>query len=129
MKIRTGFVSNSSTQSFVMLGIDTDQLDMVKDDLKKKLAEQLNYELPDWADDLDDVSIYELLEDHEEFGTADEGRYFGIRLAQASDDGIGTFSLSLTEVGERENRLRTLLNDLELGEVVEIRLVGGIEAC
>jgi len=108
-----------------MLGVDLSQLEISREDFKGKLVEHFGLTLPDWADDWGDVPINEITEDFgesEEFDCADENRYFGIRLAQASDEGIGTFVLSLTDVERMEQKLRDLL--AELGEVAEVKLVG-----
>lgn len=119
MKIRIGFVSNSSSQSFVMIGIETNQIC----NLKEKLAKRFGFELPEWVGNLDDVSINEIIE-NEKYSCADEGKYFGYRVAVIDDDYMETFSLSFEDIEECANELREFL-----GEDIEIRLIGGTEVC
>lgn len=72
MKIRNGFVSNSSTSSFIMIGIDARLVNKVNVDqlvdslyIEKKYANKIyGYILEDWSDEdyLNDnkLSIYEI---------------------------------------------------------------------
>jgi hypothetical protein len=127
MKVRIGFVSNSSSQSFVMVAVDVSQID--EEALKKKLAERFSFELPEWADGFEDVCLSEIVEDADEpLDDADEGRYFGYRLASVEDSYMDTFSLSMDEVAEYVKKLKELFAGI--GEPdVEVKLVGGTESC
>jgi len=127
MKVRVGFVSNSSSQSFVMIGVDISQLDEEK--FKAKLAEKFNYQLPEWADSLEEVSISEIVEDTDEpLDDADEGRYVGYRLASVEDSYMDTFSYPLEEVTKYAKKLADLFAEMDIPNV-EVKLVGGTESC
>lgn len=122
MKIRIGFVSNSSSQSFVMVGADISNIDEAI--LKKALVKKFNYKLPECTvDTIEDVSIGEITDD--EFEEADEGHYLGLNLA--CGDELETFSLSFAEVEEAAQKVRALFD--ELGIPVEVKLIGGTECC
>ena len=127
MKVRVGFVSNSSSQSFVMIGVDISQLDEEK--FKAKLAEKFNYKLPEWADSLEEVSISEIVEDTDEpLDDADEGRYVGYRIASVEDSYMDTFSYPLEEVTKYAKKLADLFAEMDIPNV-EVKLVGGTESC
>ncbi len=127
MKIRVGFVSNSSSQSFVMIGVDISQLDEEK--FKAKLAEKFKYQLPEWADSLEEVSISEIVEDTDEpLDDADEGRYVGYRIASVEDSYMDTFSYPLEEVTKYAKKLADLFAEMDIPNV-EVKLVGGTESC
>lgn len=125
MKVRVGFVSNSSSQSFVMLGIDVSK---TGEELKKALVKKFDYQLPEWANDLEEVSLYDIVETTDEYDVADEGKYFGIRLASVDDSYMDTFSFSLEKLKEYEAQLKELFASINYPDV-EIKLVGGTEAC
>lgn len=126
MKVRVGFVSNSSSQSFVMLGVDVSKIG--EEELKKALAAKLNFQLPEWADDLEEVSLYDIVDDSDIYDEADEGRYFGIRLASVDDSYMDTFAFSLEKLKEYEVQLRELFASIGYPDA-EIKLVGGTETC
>jgi len=109
-----------------MLGVDVSKIG--EEELKKTLAAKLDFQLPEWADDLDEVSLYDIMEDSEIYDEADEGKYFGIRLASVDDSYMATFSFSLEKLKEYEAQLKELFASVGYPDI-EITLVGGTESC
>jgi hypothetical protein len=110
-----------------MIGVDISQLDEEK--FKAKLAEKFKYQLPEWADSLEEVSISEIVEDTDEpLDDADEGRYVGYRIASVEDSYMDTFSCPLEEVTKYAKKLADLFAEMDIPNV-EVKLVGGTESC
>ena len=85
MKIRRGFVSNSSTTSFCIYGICLEDYDILQ-----KACKIANIEVDVESDDFSSYEICEQLVDKTglEFhsGPEGEGMYFGISLSSMNDD-------------------------------------------
>ncbi len=126
MKVRVGFVSNSSSASFVMVGVDIEALGVDKDELALVLAETY---LPVTEGDLYNV-CHEIQKDESnpKFGRACEGRYFGIIIARWTDEqDTPDYTLGLDELDRYATEIEDLLS--QLGYEAEAELIGGEEVC
>lgn len=116
MKIRNGFVSNSSSSSFIAYGKEVNLtneeiLKAIKKIDKGKYKELIEeYKEEDWdIDDLDSYELYEilgdLLEKSIEYCTNDDGGcYFGIPYENIGDDETGR---------QFKDRIENALKDLD----------------
>lgn len=126
MKIRQGFVSNSSGSSFVCYGYETKEKDLSKDiliklceafiddkDVLNEATEKLNEE------ELELYEIFEYLEKGDLFVLycGEEGRYyFGLGESCSSEEGgLGISSISLNGNKKLFNKLKKIFPTKKLG--------------
>ena len=109
MKTRIGYVSNSSSSSFVCLGIDVSE----NEELQKKFVNKYEYELSKEA--------RQLLPKHTEFGSFSEcGQVIGWILGNGSSDD-GSFECEAVEMEE----LVEYSKALEAATGIKPKLMGG----
>ena len=139
MKIRIGFVSNSSSSSFVMVGAKVSNIDRVE--LAKKLLAKYPVKLPDYIkvdpttmtkDELDDWTweVMDALSGNCPFEFYGEENLFGFSIYSGSseDYGLEDFSLSIEEIEKAIAETKEIM--VELGIAAgEIKLIGGQRAC
>ena len=126
MKIRSGFVSNSSTSSFIMVGFNANELETLNVDkkkLKSLIIEKFNIDENKVCID----SIYELTEslglDH-----ANEGQYIGKRIVPFPEDNIEEYDVLefVGSIDECHKKVKEFCN--KIGINPKIKIIGGIEA-
>lgn len=137
MKVRQGFISNSSSSSFVMIGMK------VKDSDSTKMAEALMEFYPikevlshakekeecehgwEWED-----YCYDYLEEAPGgFTYFSEGEYFGKLIVDSGmDDYMDDFSIPVEELSTMIYETKKIANAIGLNEK-EVKLMGGTRAC
>lgn len=129
MKVRVGFVSNSSSASFVMVGVDIDALGINRDELAKALADAYLDEDTKW-EDLYDV-CYEIgkVADAPRFNRACEGRYFGITIARwTNEESAPDYELTVQDIEDYAWTVEDMLAGVGY-KTARATLIGGEEVC
>ena len=128
MKIRSGFVSNSSTSSFVMVGITLqgewleklikltgvewpEELVLEGDDFKDSLEEEFEEALGD--------ASYQIAS---KFGLKSDGAFIGVRISNVYNSGDSNFDLS--KVSEAIAQVKEKLGVTDDQIVIHHRLYG-----
>ena len=115
MKSRSGFVSNSSSCSFILLGVhlDKDQLEKLKTDLGNDYWEKL--------EELDIDYIYD---------DETDGCWMGDHLADFSDEDYESGSISAKDLenNERTKKVQELLTEHSI-TANELKLFYGLRSC
>ena len=129
MKIRTGFVSNSSTSSFVMIGIEVTK--EIKEVITKELVEK--YNLND--DNCDDTtSLYCIFDAIEQLGKSlafqvfGDGSLLGTPIVRITDECLSDFSISFDAFVKDAKKLKEIIEASDI-ECPEIKIYGGTESC
>jgi hypothetical protein len=93
MKVRKGFVSNSSSSSFVAVGWE------VTDELKEKIFQYYLKKFPDNEDECDTDDIYEVLDkiDEDFYFISSEKDIIGNYIAKTEDDYLECEEYSLQQ--------------------------------
>ena len=123
MKVRNGFVSNSSSSSFCILGIDLPEEDFSTEEQLKPYAEKLGYVEKDWYD------IHDFFYNQKDFALIScEGELvLGINIAEDSNDGSGCldfYSIDLATVQKQAEDLMEIF-----GIVKPLRIYSGSKLC
>jgi len=128
MKIRSGFVSNSSSSSFVMIGTRVNDIDIVK------LAENIinkypNITIPNYISkqrDADDWAYNVLRSSACPFDYYSEEGLFGFSIYSGSSDdyGLNDFSLSIEEIEKAITETKEIMAELGIA-TGEVKLIGG----
>ena len=112
MKIRNGFVSNSSSSSFVCIGIDISD----ESELRSKFIDEDNYELSEEGK--------KLLPNHTEYNYYEgSGQVIGWVLGSGSSDD-GSFECESVDLDE----LKKYADELEKVTGIKPKLMGGTYA-
>ena len=132
MKIRSGFVSNSSSSSFVMVGIQKSDINEVS--IAKALLEKYPETLPDYMkkmpDDEDEREdwAYDVLRNGFITYFSEEG-LLGYVIADVSDeDGVLDFSMTIEELIANIEKAKVILGQLGINQN-EIKIIGGTRSC
>jgi len=130
MKIRNGFVSNSSTSSFIVAGFYIPKRMTITNILEKLYGYEKDFPKKETFTDMDEyeekVSEWdECFYNDGDIKYISSEKFIGISLASGSSDGdIG--SSFLKEIVDETEKLREKLGFSEKEEVV---ILSGIEAC
>jgi len=116
MKIRNGFVSNSSSSSFVIVGYKMTDLDL-SDENKKNMMDKLGYQekysdfIENWYDFLDSNSL-ENIGKNIGYLSNDGGGYIGLIIVDVPSDSYDreSSSIELSEVNDKIKKLKEFLN-------------------
>lgn len=120
MKIRIGFVSNSSSASFVIYGVKFQKVDL---DLAKNILQKMSCLIPETEDGIWDA-FYNINRDNVAVLSDDGAFYIGFIVANISSDG--------GEMEEQEISLEELTKSHEILERFEnmpIKLYTGTRSC
>ena len=126
MKIRSGFVSNSSSSSFIILGFSTADMDLSRREIldkiagKEKVDEEISKRVEEWKfteeEALDDA-FYDLtyiIQNCKELPITflEDREVIGLKIAEGHDDGelLQNGSLSLMDMIVKAEQIRDLLN-------------------
>lgn len=124
MKIRTGFVSNSSTSSFIIAGVPLKNLGVSEEELIKKINEVFNEK------NEEDDELYEALAAHgiDEVGGNEGCFIIGKEIVSFSDEsGIEEIELSQEQINQAFYEVAEFLK--KLGFTNKVKLYGGVESC
>ena len=134
MKVRVGFVSNSSSSSFVMIGTKVSDINRVE--LAKKLLAKYPVDLPDWVNEMEEKDdewaweVMDALSGNCPFEFYGEESLFGFSIYSGSseDYGLDDFSLSIEEIEKAIAETKEIMAELGIA-AGEVKLIGGQRAC
>lgn len=125
MKIRNGFVSNSSSSSFVLVGATIERDDISEEFMKKALDKEgidVKY------DDVEDTFWDSMYSGKFELENPSETDAWGIRLFSFDDDYIEESETSFQEVIDAGEKAKEKLTEF-FGYTPEIKIITGTEMC
>ena len=117
MKIRSGFVSNSSSSSFVLFGVELNGKDTYESLCRKFLPEdKLNEAIKEYGDDIDwnDMWYSEDVENYIELDTIHcgySGEIWVGKTISSGGDEMENGSISFEELKEYEKQIKEILPD------------------
>lgn len=129
MKLRNGFVSNSSSSSFVLIGIDISDM---SDEAKEEVLKKHSYGKDEWQTEATtDEKFREFLcytdyriHDGDEDGVT--GIVIGKRIVDSDDSYLESKTVSISNMNKIGDEIRTFLN---LPESKEVKLYTGTRMC
>jgi len=131
MKIRSGFVSNSSTSSFVVVGFEVEEERFSNKDYLIKLFEVEESDIPKDNDGIDDL-LYDsrnhkniFLALHDEDGATKGNHFIGILVDDAEDGQFGDASYDFDELKEKAEVLKQNLGADDAKVVLKV----GVRCC
>lgn len=117
MKIRTGFISNSSSSSFIMIGISVDN-----DDIKKLFEKDEKFGTDDWG--LPDAVYHKY--DLTVYENGDETFIGDMRYVDEED----TYVTDVSDLNAGNFHLNKILEDLDGNEDChKVKLITGVTEC
>ena len=132
MKIRSGFVSNSSTSSFVCIGVNIPDLEDLEADVLRTIMDKYGIKHKKIDDDELAYTLKDGLEEKFDIRWYNETTVVGHEIASCgSDDVMEESDVSIDDLVEIKDKLVSDLTPLAeiLGVELDVRLYTGIEGC
>lgn len=127
MKSRSGFVSNSSSSSFVVLGVDAQINAQEAKRILRRVFGFTKDSLEEYEDDSEVMdALYEAFEEEEKYVFSSEPPFIGVMLGSSDDsDMLDSFSYDLVELSHMAQEFAVKFGY----NVSEVKLIGGQMSC